>query len=87
MTRLDVEHIIPKSQGGLTELSNLALSCHGCNLAKSDKTNAEDAVSGTLVRLFHPRRDVWHEHFLWANNFTLSSGALRRAALPSKPCK
>ena len=66
----DVEHIVPQAKGGLTELSNLALSCHGCNLAKSDRTQAEDAVSGSVVAFFHPRYDVWQEHFLWANNFT-----------------
>ena len=31
------EHIIPKSQGGKSDLLNLALSCQGCNSFKYNK--------------------------------------------------
>jgi 5-methylcytosine-specific restriction endonuclease McrA len=34
-----IEHILPQHQGGKTILHNLALSCPGCNLAKSEKTS------------------------------------------------
>ena len=37
-----IEHFLPRSHGGLTVLSNLVLSCPGCNLAKSDRTTGED---------------------------------------------
>ena len=36
-TRLEVDHIIPVSKGGLTEITNLRTLCHNCNSGKSDK--------------------------------------------------
>ena len=35
--KLHVDHIIPVSKGGLTEISNLRTLCDRCNLGKSDK--------------------------------------------------
>ena len=60
-----VEHIVPKARGGPFELGNLAWCCPGCNLHKSDRTEALDSESGVVVALFHPRRDVWPDHFRW----------------------
>lgn len=37
-----VEHIIPRSQGGPFELSNLALACPSYNLHKADRTMTID---------------------------------------------
>ncbi|NEQ87121.1 MAG: HNH endonuclease [Moorea sp. SIO2I5] len=36
-TRLEVEHIKPKSKGGSNRISNLTLACHSCNQAKSNQ--------------------------------------------------
>jgi hypothetical protein len=60
-----LEHIVPTSRGGATELKNLAWACPGCNLRKSDRISVTDLESGTEVALFHPRRDAWQEHFAW----------------------
>jgi hypothetical protein len=62
-----VEHVIPQSHGGQTNLSNLALSCPGCNLAKADRTQGTNS-DGALCRLFNPRDYEpwllgWHLHF------------------------
>lgn len=38
---LQVEHIVPKSRGGTDRISNLALSCRGCNLKKGTMTAVE----------------------------------------------
>lgn len=70
----DVEHIIPISKDGKTEIENLALSCHGCNLYKSNKIESFDAVSEKVVKLFNPRKDVWNEHFDWAENYAVIVG-------------
>jgi 5-methylcytosine-specific restriction endonuclease McrA len=35
---LMIDHIIPPSKGGNSELSNLTRSCNSCNSSKSDKT-------------------------------------------------
>lgn len=58
-----VEHIIPRSKGGSSDLANLALACPGCNLHKADRITALDPESGSRVRLFHPRQQSWSEHF------------------------
>src|SRR4051794_27297769 len=60
-----VEHIVPSSRGGTSDPDNLAWSCPGCNLRKSDRTEAVDPTSGMVVALFHPRRDRWSDHFRW----------------------
>jgi HNH endonuclease len=70
----DVEHIKPTSKNGKTESKNLALSCHGCNLYKSNKLTVFDFVSEESVRLYNPRKDVWGEHFTWAKRFTIIVG-------------
>ena len=36
---LEIDHIVPWSKGGLTELSNLQTLCYGCNRGKKDKDN------------------------------------------------
>jgi hypothetical protein len=49
-----IEHHNPESQGGRTEMSNLVLSCPGCNLAKGTTTSGKDE-SGSTQPLFNPR--------------------------------
>lgn len=58
-----VEHIIPRSKGGTTELANLALACPSCNLHKADRTTAVDPESGARVPLFYPGQQTWSDHF------------------------
>lgn len=67
---LQIEHIRPKKHGGTEALDNLALACAECNLHKGSNLAGIDPVSGTLTRLFHPREDVWSDHFRW-NDFRL----------------
>lgn len=48
-------------------MSNLALSCPGCNLAKAERTTGKDR-KGTVQPLFNPRDFEpaalgWHLHF------------------------
>src|SRR5437588_103524 len=62
-----IEHLRPRSQGGQTVMSNLALSCPGCNLAKAERTTGQDE-GGRTRRLFNPRHFEpwllgWHMHF------------------------
>lgn len=70
----DVEHIRPESKGGKSELDNLALACHGCNLFKSDKIEFFDSATDETVRLFNPRKDYWNNHFAWTSDFTETVG-------------
>ena len=67
---LPIEHILPESKNGSNELDNLALSCHGCNGSKYDKTHGFDPTTENEVRLFHPRQDKWTKHFEWNEDFS-----------------
>ena len=60
-----VEHVVPRSRGGGSDLANLAWCCPSCNLRKSDRTQAIDPISGSAVLLFNPRQATWAEHFRW----------------------
>lgn len=63
-----IEHIVPRVAGGTDELDNLALACQGCNSRKYTSTEALDPVTGRIVSLYHPRRQVWVEHFAWTDD-------------------
>ena len=69
-----IEHIIPRVAGGTDDMSNLALSCQGCNNRKYISVDALDLVSGERVPLFNPRRQKWIDHFAWSDDFTLILG-------------
>lgn len=58
-----VEHIIPRSKGGQTELANPTLACPGCNLHKADRLKAADPVTRADAALFHPLQQVGSDHF------------------------
>src|SRR5712691_1174755 len=60
-----VEHIVPQSRGGQTQLNNLAWACPSCNLHKANRLESIDPDTGHQVPLFHPRVDNWHTHFRW----------------------
>jgi 5-methylcytosine-specific restriction endonuclease McrA len=62
--RFHVEHIIPRQHGGKDAADNLALACPDCNLAKGPNLTGVDPETQRVVRLFHPRRDKWPEHFV-----------------------
>lgn len=69
-----VDHILPRVLGGTDELTNLALSCRSCNERKQDAIDALDPATENRVPLFHPRRDVWDDHFVWSHDFRLMVG-------------
>ena len=66
--RLEIEHVIPVAKGGSSDESNLWLSCPLCNGAKGDRISATDPETGQDVPLFHPRTQVWSEHFRWSGD-------------------
>ncbi len=57
------DHIIALKHGGPTSAENLAYACFECNRAKGSDIGSLDPQTGVLTALFHPRRDVWNEHF------------------------
>jgi hypothetical protein len=61
--RLQVDHVISRKHGGLSDIENLAYACVLCNRRKSSDVATIDGHSGEIVRLFHPREDLWADHF------------------------
>ena len=61
-----IEHVIPEAEGGPTDEGNLCLACSGCNGHKHAATTGWDLVTERDQRLYHPRQDVWSQHFAWS---------------------
>jgi hypothetical protein len=62
-TVFHVEHITARQHHGTDDPSNLALACHHCNSHKGPNLTGVDPETARIVLLFHPRRDLWNEHF------------------------
>ena len=68
LLRFHIEHIISEKHGGETKESNLALSCPPCNIFKGSDIASVDPMSGEATFLYHPRQQIWTEHFQLQNN-------------------
>jgi len=64
-----IDHIVAEKHGGLTVADNLALSCTICSAHKGSDLTSVDPDTGTIVPLFHPRRDRWSDHFFLGGRF------------------
>lgn len=65
-SEFEADHILPISRGGHTSLDNLAFACPRCNAHKWAHYEIADHVTGEVLTVFSPRRDVWSEHFRWS---------------------
>ena len=63
--RFQLDHIVARKHKGPTIEQNLAWSCTYCNGHKGSNIAGIDPDSRRMVRLFHPRRDRWADHFEW----------------------
>jgi hypothetical protein len=68
----EIDHILPRSRGGQTDLSNVALACPHCNARKWAHIDGEDPESGQWVALFNPRTHKWEDHFQWSEQSTFA---------------
>lgn len=66
----EIDHIIPRAEGGTEQPDNLCLACTACNGYKQAKTTGIDPEIGQAVTLFHPRQQRWGEHFAWNDDGT-----------------
>jgi HNH endonuclease len=69
-----IEHIIPRSKGGTSDLENLAVACQGCNNFKYSHIQAIDPITGELTQIYHPRQQDWQDHFTWSRDLTQMLG-------------
>lgn len=58
-----VEHIVARQHRGESTSENLALACVSCNLHKGTNLTSLDPDTNLPARLFHPRADLWKDHF------------------------
>lgn len=61
--RFHIEHVRPRQHGGDESIQNLALACSNCNWNKGPNLSAIDPRSNVVTRIYHPRIDLWSEHF------------------------
>ena len=76
-----IDHITPVASGGQAVAENLALACVSCSLRKGARQTAIDPDTGLEVPLYHPRRDLWSEHFAWESVRLLGLTAIGRATI------
>jgi hypothetical protein len=55
---LEVEHIVPKSRGGSSRISNLAMACHECNAMKDNRTAEEFGYPDIQAQARKPLQDA-----------------------------
>ena len=60
----EADHVYAEKHGGETTVANLCLSCWMCNRHKGTDLTSLDPLTGKITPLFHPRNDVWKEHFI-----------------------
>jgi HNH endonuclease len=60
-----IDHITPVVANGKTIAENLALACVSCSLRKAAKQTVQDPETLAIVSIFHPRQQIWSEHFQW----------------------
>jgi hypothetical protein len=70
-----IDHIIPIKHDGSNNVENLCLACYNCNAFKSHDLTGFDPATGEIARIYHPRIQVWSEHFalepdMWITGLT-----------------
>ena len=67
-----VDHIIAEKHRGRTDEANLAYACGFCNQNKgSDIASILSPDAPEIIRFFHPRRDLWEDHFYLNDDFVI----------------
>ncbi len=77
----EIDHIVAKKHGGLTNEDNLALTCFYCNRFKGPNIAGIDPRSRRVVTLFNPRRQKWQRHFRWDGPVLIGRTPVGRATV------
>ena len=83
MHELTYDHVIPRSQGGRTEWTNIVTACQDCNLRKGARTPAQagmplrappvrpDWVPAVAITVsLHSAPDAWRDYLYWTGELT-----------------
>jgi 5-methylcytosine-specific restriction endonuclease McrA len=76
---ITIDHIVPRSRGGLTSWKNCVASCKKCNMKKGSRTLAESGMclrktpaEPKVTHFLEPKvANSWHPD--WSNFFTLDT--------------
>lgn len=79
--RFQADHVLAGKHGGQTGLGNLAWACFRCNSHKGPNIAGLDERTGKMTRLFHPRQDVWSDHFRWSGPRLIGKTAVGRVTV------
>lgn len=63
-----IDHIILLSRNGSHDKDNLCQACYRCNEFKGPLTHASDPLTEQITALYHPRQQIWAEHFAWTSD-------------------
>jgi hypothetical protein len=80
-TPFQFDHIIAQFHDGPTTAENLAFACFHCNNFKGTNLAGVDPDTGKVVRLFHPRTDLYQENFRWDGERIIGLTAEGRATI------
>jgi hypothetical protein len=80
-TPFEIDHIIAKKHGGLTEARNLSLSCFYCNSFKGSDIAGLTPKTRKLTPLFNPRRHKWERHFRWKGAYLFGRTDIGRVTI------
>jgi 5-methylcytosine-specific restriction endonuclease McrA len=58
-SELNLDHVVPRSQGGTSTWENVVCSCHECNRKKGGRTPAE----ARMKLIAHPHKPAWTPPF------------------------
>ncbi len=81
-----IEHIIAIKHKGDDAPENLALACYNCNSFKGPNIAGLDPATKQLTRLYHPRTDLWDEHFAWVGPELIEITAIGRTTIEVLRC-
>src|SRR5438477_5275985 len=78
-----LDHVVPESLGGSSDLENLCWCCFWCNNYKQARTHVLAPRTGHKTPLFNPRKDAWIDHLRWNSDFSriVAGTAVGRATI------
>jgi 5-methylcytosine-specific restriction endonuclease McrA len=76
-----IDHIISRKHGGETTLDNLAYTCFACNNTKGSDIGTLFLPDRTLIRLYNPRIENWHDHFEMENGVIYAKTTIGQATI------
>ncbi len=77
----EIDHVISRKHGRITDLSNLALSCARRNRVKGTDVGSVSPATRLFTRLFNPRIERWGQHFAVENGRILELTEVGRVTI------